>query len=399
MNQNNKYKLYFILTNQCELNCYSCEHNCGIYKNAWFISLKEVENNLQILKKEMKNLQELILIGGEPLMHPQIKEICLLIRKYFPKLHCSIGTNGIKLFNNLLLSKFLTDLKFDINISIYPVNLEKYELLFNELDTKNIPYNYQSSKVLFSKIILDKQGKQSNNTIICSKIKNNPIFTLYKNKIYNCELSCCFDAFNFPEKENIDFIKLQESNLEEKIYKLYENQQFRCKYCITSSEGLIPWHKKLNRQSLFNSLKELFLYNYNDYEYIQHDLTDVELMLKSKKFLKEIDPNFKKQTQKILSRYYSKKDFFILIDSNSEFYPIKEILNLNYCKENIYIILLNNNLDILNKYFNHIIYENQEKDNNNYFLFRANKQQDFFKIIFSLSYGENKYIIRKDKNE
>lgn len=386
-----KYDLNILLTNQCNLECFSCDHYCGYNNDHYYISLNDLEKNIKIIKQKMKNLQNIILIGGEPLLHPQIIEICTLLRKYFPKKQISIGTNGIKLFNfNTSKIEFLVKkLMIDINISIYPLYLKEYDILFDTLEKNNIPFGYQCSKVNFSKITLDKNGNQKqNDSTLCEKMKGDFIFTLYKNKIYSCCVSCCMDAFNFSEEENIDYINIFSLQNELNLFNLFKIKQNRCKYCVCSSEPII-WHKYKNKNNLFKTLKELFLYDYNEYEYIKNDLSDVKDILINKKYLNLIDKNFKYETQKIIDRYYSKKDIFILIDSNN--FNIKSIMNLDnkYNNENIYIVLFKNNLNNLEKFYDIF---NRENTKNNYFLYRIFNLQNFFALLNNKSYGKNKQI-------
>lgn len=386
-----KYNLNILLTNQCNLECFSCDHYCGYNNDHYYISLNDLEKNIKIIKQKMKNLQDIILIGGEPLLHPQIIEICILLRKYFPKKLISIGTNGIKLFKfDISKIDFLVkQLNIDINISIYPIFLKEYDILFNNLKKQDIPFGYQCSKVNFSKITLDKNGNQrQNNSILCEKMQQDYIFTLYKNKIYSCCISCCMDAFNLPEIKNIDYINIFSLQNELELFNLFKIKQNRCKYCVCSSEPII-WHKYKNKNDLFKTLKELFLYDYNEYEYIKNDISDIKDILNNKKYLKLIDKNFKYETKKIINRYFSKKDIFILINSNNYNINFIDILENKYNKENIYIVLFKNNLNNLDKFYDIF---NEENTKNNYFLYRIFSLQNFFELLNNKSYGKIKKI-------
>lgn len=393
-----KYSLNILLTNQCNLNCISCDHYCGLHDNKWFISLEDLENNLIQAKKFLHNLHNIILIGGEPFLHPNIKEICILIRKYFPDIECSIGTNGIKLFStNYADIEFIThQLNIDINISIYPIFLKQYDKLFNDLSQKKIPYSYQCSKVVFTKVTLDPAGKQQQqNSLDCMKVAHDFIFTLYKNKIYNCCISCCFDAFNFIEIENVDYINLSDIKNEQELFFLFNKKQSICKYCQSSGDGVILWHKTGDKNIIFKSSQDLFLYDYENYEYLKYDLSEVKDILHSKQFLKSIDPAFYKETKKVLSRYYSKKDIFLIIDSNKKLKNYREYLDNIYTLENIYIIFLNNNINTIEEYFQDF-FNNNVKEKNNYFLFRVNNIQHYFDIIYKKSFGKQKIILKEN---
>jgi molybdenum cofactor biosynthesis enzyme MoaA len=44
-----------------------------------------MEKQLQILSKNIPTIKTIRLIGGEPLLHPDLKEICLAVRRVFSK--------------------------------------------------------------------------------------------------------------------------------------------------------------------------------------------------------------------------------------------------------------------------------------------------------------------------
>ena len=95
------YRLFIMLTSICNLNCNGCGHFCELNQEhgSWFISLEELRQNLTIVKEKMPHMNHLMLIGGEPLVHPQFLEICQIIREIFPKMDTTIMTNGIALAN------------------------------------------------------------------------------------------------------------------------------------------------------------------------------------------------------------------------------------------------------------------------------------------------------------
>lgn len=115
------------IVEHCNLKCRCCAH---------FAPLAEPECiDLQTLEKEYKNLKPVYnrffnsihLLGGEPLLHPQIEEVLKLTRGMFPTTEIQLVTNGLKLlsmpesfykccFNNsikLIISRYNINLNYD----------------------------------------------------------------------------------------------------------------------------------------------------------------------------------------------------------------------------------------------------------------------------------------------
>jgi hypothetical protein len=82
------------VTNSCSLQCSQCTRFVGHHKKPFFMDLATVE-------KAIKSLQgypgHIGIMGGEPTMHPQFKEICQLMQKYvMDRRQRSLWTNGLK---------------------------------------------------------------------------------------------------------------------------------------------------------------------------------------------------------------------------------------------------------------------------------------------------------------
>ena len=95
----NKIPIPFLETHivdNCNLKCNKCSHFCHLIDEEIMINVDDFEKDMSILSKNC-NIFQLKLLGGEPLLHPQINELITISRNYFPKSRISIGTNGILL--------------------------------------------------------------------------------------------------------------------------------------------------------------------------------------------------------------------------------------------------------------------------------------------------------------
>ena len=72
------------LVEHCNLNCKYCSHFSSIAKKE-FYNLNEFKKDMarlaKVTNKKIKNIQ---LLGGEPLLHPNINEMMKFVRRKFP---------------------------------------------------------------------------------------------------------------------------------------------------------------------------------------------------------------------------------------------------------------------------------------------------------------------------
>lgn len=85
----------------CNLNCKGCNHYSPLAQPS-FCDLDSLKQNLNILKvRGLNNLiKSIYLVGGEPLLNPEITEIFRITRAFFPKSIIKVVTNGICLSRN-----------------------------------------------------------------------------------------------------------------------------------------------------------------------------------------------------------------------------------------------------------------------------------------------------------
>lgn len=111
--------LSIVVTNNCQCNCSYCI-NSETDKSLNLPIDKAIINIKTLVSKY--NIKEAILLGGEPLLHPQLFELLKRLRKESGLQFIRLTTNGIKLKNNPEFIKKLVDKDFGIqgiNISFH----------------------------------------------------------------------------------------------------------------------------------------------------------------------------------------------------------------------------------------------------------------------------------------
>lgn len=89
-----KMGINIMATNVCNLKCNGCSQLIPCFRERWFIPLSQLEDNIRYFREFVPH-KLLGLFGGEPLLHPQWKQIEEMMWSY-PNTHFIVFSNGIK---------------------------------------------------------------------------------------------------------------------------------------------------------------------------------------------------------------------------------------------------------------------------------------------------------------
>jgi len=108
------------LTDHCNLNCKGCCHFAPI-AIPWFADLNIYARDMRRLQEIFSTITTIRLMGGEPLLHPQVETFLSVTRWYFPRSKIEVLTNGI-LLDRMPDSFWNGCRKFGVGVSVtlYP---------------------------------------------------------------------------------------------------------------------------------------------------------------------------------------------------------------------------------------------------------------------------------------
>ena len=233
--------LEYHLVDSCNLKCAGCSHYSSLLDSPTYPSLEDIITDLSFLQSKVgDNLTTLRLLGGEPLLHPQICECLSEICKLFPKTNLVLVTNGILL--KKMPEKFYSIcIKSNIQISITDYglpNIDVEEIIHKLKDlgikttiyrnsTKNLIWHYKHIRLTEGKIDCLSKCIYKN---ICNNYRNG--------KIYLCPHIAYIDFFNNHfgtnvKLDNTDYISLDEvSCFDELLERIHSAKPNFCyKYC------------------------------------------------------------------------------------------------------------------------------------------------------------------------
>lgn len=228
------------LVYHCDLNCKFCSHFSCLSEEK-IVPLEDLTRDLERLSLLLgNNLRNIKLIGGEPLLHPELEKIMIVARNYFPNSTIILVTNGVKLLKQPE-SFYLCCNTNNVSIAAtkYPLSLdyEKIEATMKKYAVNFKYYNNAQVLKTMRKDALDLTGSQ--NPILsyhlCSKAKHCAMVT--EGKLYLCAVTANVFIFNeFFQKELVldekDYLDFHEKAVTKKdVIRFLNTPSPFCKYC------------------------------------------------------------------------------------------------------------------------------------------------------------------------
>lgn len=235
--------LEYHLCEHCNLNCLGCDNFSPLAGESYEDINRFMKDMERFSLLTYGKLKVLKLLGGEPLLHPEIENFIRVSRQYFPNTKIIIITNAIKLID-MPDSFFTTCFEYNITISPtkYPINIpwdtiknkmKKFSLKLEFFDGEN------TVKTLYH-MTLDLFGTQDPvESFLNCYHANNCIF-LREGKLYPCSVAPNIHHFNKffgvnLEVDDDDYIDIFNVNSYKEISSFISKPIPFCRYCNIKS--------------------------------------------------------------------------------------------------------------------------------------------------------------------
>lgn len=249
------------LVDHCNLNCSGCAHFSPI-ADEWYISVHDVEKMLTELRPVMEQwFCRIELMGGEPLLHPQLEMIMDITREIYPNFEIRLVTNGIKLLS--MPQSFFVSCKknmVEICISIYPIFLD-YNKINELLDNNGIKHRnygeFASSKEFVCYRLNPTGGNDGKESFDSCKYAGHCV-QLRNDRIYPCFIVAYVDYINkkFDKKfytTEKDYLHLSrigtDKNISESFNEIIHKPIPFCRYCDTKHRKFCEWKYSTYKES------------------------------------------------------------------------------------------------------------------------------------------------------
>lgn len=242
------YYLEIHLVDHCNLGCASCTHFSPIAEQ-WYINSDKFKADLDQLQKifGQNYVFDVRLMGGEPLLHPQINELLHIARTSLRTSKISLVTNGILIKKmNVSFWETMSENNILIYFSEYPIDMNYKELeevaKSHGVDVVGLDHN---DKSYFGKLPIDIIPGNQNSNFKCCPHGNNE-HSLRDGKIYTCMTAANIDVLNkkynlhLPNENGIDIYSVKNKK---QIIRFTKKSVPLCAYCRPSMNTRFLWHR------------------------------------------------------------------------------------------------------------------------------------------------------------
>ena len=182
------------ITDHCNLNCKSCGHFSNIAPE-WYASVDDFARDLRALAAHVSGLDELMVMGGEPLLHPKVGEFMLVARTLFPDTRLYLMTNTLLLPKmNDEFWEIMHETRSILLCDDYPVHSKK-DYIAQQAHDFDVTLEWTQFREDFFRAPLEAEG--INDTYYsfarCQGFSNCPI--IRAGKIYPCAPIAYADIF------------------------------------------------------------------------------------------------------------------------------------------------------------------------------------------------------------
>lgn len=186
--------LEFWATRHCNLNCKGCS-SCSPISEKWYLEPEVLKKDLNRLKNLKIVVNNINILGGEPLLHPRIVDLFNIVKQIYPDCNLGLLTNG------LILKKMKAEFwnscvnnKVKLKITCFPVLSEND---IGEIEQLLIHYGIEhqlTRKTKFNKILIE--NNPSNMKEIIKACGCNSANNLYDGYVSRCPVPMVTELLN-----------------------------------------------------------------------------------------------------------------------------------------------------------------------------------------------------------
>jgi len=242
------HRLVVHITDHCNLNCAGCTHFSNI-SDPSYADVGAFEKDINRLSTLFANISEIYLLGGEPLLHPDVISFMRVTRAAFPNARINVMTNGV--LAHRMEAPFweaLAQYNVVLVCDLYPIALKVDKV--NALAAKyGATIEWTESRDEFFRLPIDPKGCHDAADAFkrCRWVNNCPI--MRDGKLY----PCAYIAYAYILKKKFDLPGMEVTEKDEiSIYDTddpYEIMEFLlnpvpwCRYCDFDSMKMRAWDR------------------------------------------------------------------------------------------------------------------------------------------------------------
>lgn len=244
------------ITEFCSLKCKYCGEFTPYIPHPEHLDMELCIRPIQRITKILERIQTITIIGGEPLLHPQLTEICRKLLKISNVGVFSVVSNGTIMPSEELLELIAASKnRLVLNISDYG----KYNTKIDSIRKKAKEYGINIEKVRENGLwdkghIPEKRGRsrEDNRNLYATCISTDVCPFMFRGRLYKCMTAGIGERFGFTpfiEKDSIDFYSedIDLKNLKEIFTEFITmtDSITACDYCYKGELERIPMGEQI----------------------------------------------------------------------------------------------------------------------------------------------------------
>lgn len=238
--------LHIHLTDHCNLNCRGCDNFSPLSPEV-FADVGVVERDcLRISELSGGQVNEIQLLGGEPLLHPQVTSFIAIARSCFPTTPIKLVSNGVLLLKQP--ESFWASCRknnIEIVVTKYPVKID-HDKIEQHVKAQDVMFSFYGNTRAIPKTMmcapLDISGKQDARDSFLRCNSANRCIAMDNGRIYTCSLIPYVKYFNAQFKQHLqvtdkDYIDIYKVKSIDEILDFISHPMPFCRYC--NRKGII----------------------------------------------------------------------------------------------------------------------------------------------------------------
>ena len=240
------YHLDMHITDHCNLNCKGCETYSSL-SSPRFADIEVFDRDMARLAELFENIGQIYLMGGEPLLHPQLPEFVRSARKHFPDTRLLVLTNttlvprmGEEFFSALRETDCL------LMCDLYPVGID-VDAVESICREHGVRMEWTPPVSEFHKVPIDPAGScdAHRSHLLCRQVANCAI--VRDGRLFPCQRAAYADIiaerFEIPELNATaaDSISLDAVRSGDAAIRFLMKPIPWCAKCDFSSKELYEW--------------------------------------------------------------------------------------------------------------------------------------------------------------
>lgn len=226
----------------CNLNCKGCGHCANLYNQESMTDLNVFERDIYRIRELFDGVGSVRLLGGEPLLNPDLYRFIVMTRKVFPEACIHLVTNGLlltqmseKLIDSILGTGTVIDL------TLYPPMVSERGRLEAFLSEKGLDYCITETKAFYRRLMTEASGSEAEVFSQCPSSANH--------LMWDGKIACCAAPFALRKLKEVFGLRIEGGGgiqiHDKEIDGFQINRQLRqpmeiCKYCNKDIEHY-PW--------------------------------------------------------------------------------------------------------------------------------------------------------------